>query len=194
MIIDNLITDRNAADLARKKALAAKGWQNMTAAEKAEWLTALKGAYNAEDLNRVGKAVNYLKADFDALPSEIKTYLFSIGVAPDAFYNVPFAVPIDVNARENWANSEMPTSEELAEYLDNVRTMRDAWELTSPLPASMQMLTISGANNIEKALVDAYNKRVEWTAEKKEWADKAAQTFVYCGQSNCGMIWEEFEA
>ena len=56
----NLITDRTQADVDRVQYLASVGWENMTDAEKAEWSTPLKGAYNASDLNRVGAAVTYI--------------------------------------------------------------------------------------------------------------------------------------
>ena len=52
-IIDTLITDRTEADFDRAKALAAKGWDDMTDDEKAEWRANPKGAYNVSDLNRV---------------------------------------------------------------------------------------------------------------------------------------------
>lgn len=39
----------------------------MTAAEQAEWLTGMKGAYNAADLNRVGIALNYLAARLSSI-------------------------------------------------------------------------------------------------------------------------------
>lgn len=60
-VIDTLITDRTAADVARVHELAVKGYAGMTAAELAEWLAGVKGAYNAVDLNRVGTALNYLR-------------------------------------------------------------------------------------------------------------------------------------
>lgn len=60
-IIDTLITDRTAADVARVHELAVKGYAGMTVAELAEWLAGMKGAYNAVDLNRVGTALNYLR-------------------------------------------------------------------------------------------------------------------------------------
>lgn len=73
-IIDNLITDRTQADVERVKALAAKGFAAMTAAERAEWLTGMKGAYNASDLNRVGTALNYLAGRLGPICGKIITY------------------------------------------------------------------------------------------------------------------------
>ena len=49
-IIDTLVTDRTQADVERVRELAAKGFAAMTAAERAEWLAGMKGAYNAADL------------------------------------------------------------------------------------------------------------------------------------------------
>lgn len=60
-IIYTLITDRTTADVARVHELAVKGYAGMTAAELAEWLAGMKGAYNDVDLNRVGTALNYLR-------------------------------------------------------------------------------------------------------------------------------------
>ena len=41
-----------------------KGWAEMTAAERAEWVAGMKGAYNASDLNRVASAMAYLSQRF----------------------------------------------------------------------------------------------------------------------------------
>ena len=55
-----LITDRVQADVDRVAALAARvSAGTATDAEKTEWASDLKGAYNASDLNRVGAAVAY---------------------------------------------------------------------------------------------------------------------------------------
>ena len=66
-IIVTLVTDRTQADVERVRELAAKGFAAMTAAEQAEWLTGMKGAYNAADLNRVGIALNYLAARLSSI-------------------------------------------------------------------------------------------------------------------------------
>lgn len=59
----HLITDRTSADVSRAAYLDGKwvgGEWRGTAAELAEWMSDLRGAYNASDLNRVGAAVNYV--------------------------------------------------------------------------------------------------------------------------------------
>ena len=80
-IIDTLITDRTQADEERVEELAAKGYDAMTAEEKSEWDGEMKGAYDASDLNRVESAVAYLAELLVLLPSELKEYAASKGVA-----------------------------------------------------------------------------------------------------------------
>lgn len=72
--MNTLITDRTAADAARVKALTANGWAGMTEAERAEWLTDLKGAYNASDMNRVSAAVDYLAERLHELGYSVPGY------------------------------------------------------------------------------------------------------------------------
>lgn len=57
----SLITDRTSTDTSRRAALRAKiKDRTATSAEWSEWLSPLKGAYNAADLNRVNDAMEYL--------------------------------------------------------------------------------------------------------------------------------------
>ena len=74
MELDNLIFDRTQADVDRAKYLAGL-WQNGTftgtTAELAEWVTDLKGAYNATDLNRVIAAMDYLNEYFLGLGYDV---------------------------------------------------------------------------------------------------------------------------
>lgn len=70
-----LITDRTAADVERVKYLRGRiNAGTATAAEKAEWGTALKGAYNASDLNRVSDAAAYLAARLTSLGNAVPGY------------------------------------------------------------------------------------------------------------------------
>ena len=52
-ILESLITNRSAADVARWRALRDKGFDAMSADEKAEWLAGMRGAFNAADRNRI---------------------------------------------------------------------------------------------------------------------------------------------
>ena len=93
-----------------------------------------KGKYGAEDLNRVGNAINYVSAR-----------LRSCGNLVQAF------------PKTDWERKDIPTEEQMEWYLDQVRSIRNALALyqTTPLvPADMVDLTHTEANNIERILLD----------------------------------------
>lgn len=59
-ILDTLITDRTQEDVERARTLCAKGWGNMTQAERTAFASGLKGAYGPSDMNRVVGAMEYI--------------------------------------------------------------------------------------------------------------------------------------
>ena len=63
-MLSNLITNRTQADIAYLNAQREKildyGWASLSEAEQMEYLAGLKGGYNATDLNRVTRAMEYL--------------------------------------------------------------------------------------------------------------------------------------
>nr|DAE47306.1 MAG TPA: hypothetical protein [Caudoviricetes sp.] len=130
----NLITDRTQADVDRVRQLAQKGFGNMTADEKTEWLSGLKGAYNASDLNRVGAAVAYVAG-------RLTGYGYVVSVSP----------------RQDWQVSDIPTQESMTAYLADVAALRAALTVaagTPEVPEDMDQLTWQEANDIEQILVD----------------------------------------
>lgn len=133
-----LITDRTAADVQHWEYLRNKGYANMTELEQAEWLAGtMKGAYNKDDLNRVGEALNYLR---DRLNEA--NYLT---------YQTTFS------AVTNWTVASIPTAEDLTHYLKCVSNVREAmaqFETTPPTPTDTGALNYEEANNIEKILID----------------------------------------
>lgn len=134
--MQNLITDRTASDVERVNELMAKAWQDMTEAERAEWLAPMKGAYNYTDLNRVGVALNYVR---DRLVDTL--YL----------YEGAFEAVVD------WGGESIPTDEDLKYYLYCVSICREAltqYETTPQTPAYSGSLDYIEANNIEKILLD----------------------------------------
>ena len=133
-VIDTLVTDRTEADASRCIELRDKGWAAMTAAERAEWVAGMKGAYNASDLNRVASAMSYLSQRFAS-----------------AGYSVPVSSPTD------WANGDILRKDDLDTYLDDLRRIRAAlavMDTTPSAPGSMDYLTWARANDIEKILAD----------------------------------------
>lgn len=149
------------------------------------------GYYNAADLNRVEAAVAYLMAQFNALPGELAQYLSEKGVAPDSIFAVPYSYPLELETKTDWMMTDFPTSLAMETYLQNVAVLRDALSLpdnTPELPESMDRLTHTGANNIERILqaVDAAALALETL--KKGFADNTAAVFVYSGEIYGGEI------
>lgn len=131
-IIDTLVTDRTQADVERVQALAAKGFSAMTAAEQAEWLAGMKGAYNASDMNRVGTALNYLVARLGPVCGRSITW----------------------TAKTDWAVTDIATASQVAEYRRQIQDIRDAltYPAGTPDAPSLNHLTYANANDIERIL------------------------------------------
>ena len=159
-VIDTLITDRTQSHVNRLLYLSGKGWDNLTADEKGEWRYGplipmvdgngeqftdvngellwcregvQRGAYNASDLNRVGEALIYIAGRLRA-----------------AGYDV------NVNPRVDWADGEWPTPAHAAQLLADVSALRGQFaqmSSTPEVPADMEKLVYTEANDIEKILV-----------------------------------------
>lgn len=164
-IFDTLVTDRTESDVDRLLYLAslwvideetgAAVWAG-TEAELEEWNSPLKGAYNAEDMNRVGEAVSYLG-----------DLLTACGIyAP-------------VQPVTTWLPRDIPPQADIAMYLENIRIVRSAltvYETTPPVPvAGVYGFTCQEANDIERILADVY---AQIQIMKK--------TPCTCGASVCG--------
>lgn len=126
-----LITDRTQAHVNRLKSLAKKGWDNMTASERSEWLGEVgdtwKGAYNCSDLNRVEAAVQELSDMFQ----------------------------LELTTKTDWNVWDVPDSLDMSRYLGNVQTLRGYYQGTADVPTaptSMHGFSYVEANNIEKIL------------------------------------------
>jgi hypothetical protein len=139
-----LVTDRTQQDVDRAEALRRRGWESLTARERAEWLAGFKGAYNATDLTRVESAVKFLS---------------------DLLAEYGYAIPAET--RIPWAPADVPTDTEMSRYLGNVRSLRDSyahWIEDITLPDSMAYLTFEGANNIERLLLEIFYYIQQMTA------------------------------
>lgn len=130
-----LITDRVQADVDRVAVLAARvSAGTATEAEKTEWASDLKGAYNASDLNRVGAAVAYVAG-------RLNGYGYYVSVSP----------------KQDWTANDIPTAGQMATYIQDVATLRGAIAVmasTPPTPDSASGLTWREANDIERILFD----------------------------------------
>lgn len=90
-----------------------------------------KGFYNATDLNRVGQNLQYL-AD----------------VLRGYGYNV------FVNPKTDWTITDTPSASDMERYLLDLNALKTAFYGTTELPDSMNNLTVTAANNIEKLLLE----------------------------------------
>lgn len=131
----NLITDRTQADVTRVAELAARvSAGTATDAEKTEWASDLKGAYNASDLNRVGAAVAYVAG-------RLNGYGYYVSVSP----------------KQDWTANDIPTAGQMVTYIQDVAALRGAiavMDSTPPTPDSASGLTWQEANNIEQIILD----------------------------------------
>lgn len=126
-----LITDRTADDVKKIKDLMQKGVSKMTLEELSEWLTGMKGSYNALDLNRVGEAVLYVTERLKLAGWHIEPVV-----------------------KTNWLITDFPTTSEMQRYLDNIKLLRSALPTGLPdVPVDMNKLTYEEANIIERILV-----------------------------------------
>lgn len=92
-----------------------------------------KGTYNTTDLNRVISNCNTIAQALN-----------------DAGY------PVSISwSRTTWARTQIPTTDQMQEFLDNVNAIKAVLPNNAPnAPASMAYLTYQGANDIEKILQD----------------------------------------
>lgn len=151
-----LITDRTHDDVVRWQELRSKGFAAMTAEEQEEWLLGPRGAYTPHiDMNRVANAIRFI------------VQLFALA-----------NIRVDVVAKNDWTYADIPTPTDLENYLQDVRTLRDAVSLNGyALPSSMRNLTYIGANDIEKMLQYV-------TAE----VERLRETWWYCSEIYCGEV------
>ena len=133
-ILDTLITDRTQADEARAAELSAKGLAGMSLAERTEYLSGMKGAYNATDLNRVTQAMEYIA-------ERLRGYGYSA----------------EISHAKTWSMADIPTPTEMAGYLADLSVLRGVLSVppnTPNAPTDMENLTVQEANDIERILVD----------------------------------------
>ena len=89
------------------------------------------GFYNTEDLNRVGKAMQYVAERLAG-----------------------YGYHTEINPRTDWTETDLPTCRDMQAYLDDLRRIRHAWyENTLPhLPDGMSPFNSEEANCIERFL------------------------------------------
>ena len=214
-VIDTLITNRtNTTQLDTIKNKIKAG--TATASEKNTYLVGMISAYNYTDLNRVGQAILYLKTELDGLQSELHTayeqalvdiansltydisnYDLSISL-PDTLWKVSYQFPVaTATTKTDWALGNIPTTSQLAYYLNNVRSIATCAGLGSTIPTSLDQLTCDGANRIESALVQTQSWYEQYRQDKLDQLEQAKQDAIRefvildsnwwnCGETNSG--------
>lgn len=178
----DFITDRTQTNVQRLKELAVIGYANMTASEREEWNSGMRGAYNATDLNRVETAVATLSATLRALPNDLRSYAEGLLVAWNDFFGISYdPTVLDLQTR-SWSMDDIPTAAEMARYLSNVKTLRGTFDFDmEDLPESMERLTVDGANAIEKALMLLSEEIDKFRAKRTQQIDNTAAAWFYSG-------------
>lgn len=189
----SLITDRTQEDVEQVRALLQRPYRTWTAEERS-WFYGggvVRGAYNALDLNRVGLAVDAVRTLLLTRLTDLAAYLDARGVAPAPLFSLPYtADDVDVSPKTDWAVGAIPTQEQMASYLQDIRTLRGLMPMPTDLaelPESMRYLDYAGANAIEATLLAVRDTVEVLFAQCKANADLAASAWR-CAEINCGEV------
>jgi hypothetical protein len=176
-IIDTLITDRTAADAQMGRT---------------------KGFYNADDLNRVESAVQYLAGQLQEAPEDLKDYADSLGVAWAMIFDVPYGKDsYTLTTKTDWIApdenddypGDIPNKTSMERYLGNIKSLTSALEAAYPaLPDSMGRLTWDKANALERSL-ELLSGALERERDRITiLLDHTAATWYYSGDLIAGEI------
>ena len=188
-IIDTLIFDRTAADVQRVANLAAAAQKReLTAAELDMWnASVVRGAYNAEDLNRVGEAALFVDAYLTEVQPTVDAYIAALGVADDALFDAGIAGPAGIAPRLDFARDDAPII-----YADVTKTMQAASAVSArvgiALSVDVTRMTYNGANDVERALYDAFYFGENAINTRKDKADRIASAWYHGGDLFCGDL------
>lgn len=162
-----LITDRTQADVDAVKALPLR-WEDFTDAQKAFWAGVVRGAYNDNDMNRVGTAVEYIAqlmrdAGYDPnvkpitinhVVSIFETNADGQVVLDDEGYGI--VKEVKQWSDTTWIEDDIPTAQQAQVYLQNVEEIKAPLPITGPdVPPDMDEFNFREANDIETLLVQA---------------------------------------
>ena len=160
-IIDTLIDNRTQADADALQLLFARVRVGTIASMDYARLGCAnhKGAYNASDLDRVSRAMEYLV-----------TLLRGYGYAVAGYQPDP----------EGWRTTDVPAPGRLQRYIDNVAAIRAALAVfpsTPAAPGDMEGLTVQEANAIERILKDVHTL-----------INNAAAAWHFCAELHAGEV------
>jgi hypothetical protein len=190
MILDDLITDRTWDDVELVRLLSEAGDANMTGTNRNLYRAGnLKGAYNFRDLNRVEEAVEYVADELVQADTDLHDYATAIGVTWDSYYELPYdtAIYAAITVKKDWVYADIPSYTQMTRYINNLYLIRAALTVPSPLPASMDNLNYTGANQIEQMLLDVHEALQIEIDIKKSYIDSTANAYR-CGEVYSGEV------
>lgn len=186
-----LITDRTFEDVLRAKRLFDRVEKGIaTETEISEFLAGLKGAYNASDLNRVESACMYVSGRLGELPSELREYAKSKGVAWDTFFGVGYVEDdVSVNVKLDWKHTDFFDKSNQNRYLKNIVVLSKSFGFDElSLPNKFDGFDYSNANAIEERLVEI-NGTIDFRRKESNRAvDNTAKSWYYNGELYGGEI------
>lgn len=168
-IFEELITDRTLEDVQR--------------------LTD-KGVYHASDMNRVENATAYLAGLMIALPSELKAYAETLGVAWHEGYDVPYS-PEDfhLTVKPDWTMEDIPDLEDSERYLGNISALCSGLGCSvEDLPKSLDKLFYQDANAIEACLICASAAFEQLKHNSEQRLDRAVVAWPRSGEIFTGEM------
>ena len=192
----DLIFDRTDADADRwyflSTKLDTKGWTELTADERQEWLSNLKGGYNHTDMNRVGNAVAYLGKRFTDLLPHLVEYRESYIVADDPLFHLPYvAEDVAIRPKTDWELGDPVWIDQATRYLADLSVLRGLLPLYAQapeVPDDLVDLTVQEANDIEKLLFDIDEEITATTERMEKWIRDTATAWFYSGDILSGEV------
>lgn len=94
-----------------------------------------KGLYSFSDLNRVEEAVRLASEQAEAVG-------FPLKLQTKTNWGLP----------ENFSTDKWPVQSQMKRYLNNIAVLKKTFHVSTEIPQTMEKLTWTGANNIEKVL------------------------------------------
>lgn len=182
-----MITDRNMSDVEIAKSLIKKGFANMTEAERQQFMSGLRGAYNYTDFNRVENSVDYISKYLLSINSDLGALADNLGVAWDKMFSSPLNVQIVT--KTDWSVYDTTSEDQRQRYLQNIIVILRALEIEpSNFPKTLSGLTYNGANLIESSLVSANAEAVKIKTQKETYIKNASKAWFYSGELYGGEI------
>lgn len=181
----NLIFDRTKNDVDYAKRITNKIKSGKaTEEETSKWLSGLKGAYNALDLNRVENAISFLSNQLRELPKDIKEHAKVVGVYWEEIYNVPYDPELYYySTKIDWALTDFFDYDNQKRYLGNIKHIVTSFSYESDdVPDSFDEFDFNSANNAEKILFRLNEDIESMRKEKKRLIDNTKSAWYQSGE------------